>query len=82
MRDDNSTELKIRYFTYLRDPIGIFDIESISMLLYLKLERSKVLLVQLTGTMTANARKAIGTKILSLQLNRKKRKGKVNPREQ
>jgi hypothetical protein len=46
----------------------MFEIESLSMSLYTKSECSKVPLVQLTGTMTAKARNAIGTKIFSLHL--------------
>lgn len=51
---------------YLCDPRGMFEIESLSKSLYVKLERSNVWLVQLTGTMTENAIKAIGTNNLSL----------------
>ena len=54
----------------LCDPVGIFEIESLSMLLAVTLERlvasSKVLFVQLTGTKIDHARRAIGTKILIL----------------
>lgn len=55
--------------SYLCDPSGTLEIESLSMLLEVTLESlvpSKVLFVQLTGTRTPHARKAIGTKILSL----------------
>jgi hypothetical protein len=53
----------------LCDPSGIFEIESLSMSLEVTLDSfsiSKVLFVQLTGTRIAHARRAIGTKILSL----------------
>lgn len=55
---------------YLCDLAGTFEIESLSMSLEVILATfaiSKVLFVQLTGTKTAHARNAIGTKILSLQ---------------
>lgn len=54
---------------YLSEPSGILEIESLSMLLYTKFELSKVSLVQLTGTMTENARNVMGTKIFSLHFN-------------
>lgn len=61
--------LPIEKIAYLFDPFGIFEIESLSMLLKFTFERSKVLLVQLTGTMTENARSEMGTNIFSLHFN-------------
>lgn len=54
---------------YLSDPFGMFDIESLSMSLNVRLdlECSKVLLVTFTGTIIVKASNAIGTKIFSLQ---------------
>lgn len=49
----------------------MFDIESLSMSLYVNLDCSKVRLVQFTGTMTVKASNAIGTNILSLFQNNK-----------
>lgn len=61
---------------YLCELKGIFEIESLSMLLNSTSEFFKVsVFVQLIGTKTANARIAIGTKILSLV-------EKANPRDQ
>lgn len=58
--------MELKIFIYLHDPIGIFEIESLSMLLYVTLECFRVLLVQLTGTITVKARSVMGTKIFSL----------------
>lgn len=61
---------------YLFEPLGMLDIESLSMSLYVSLDSSKVRLVQLTGTMTVKARHAIGTKILSLFSGKREKKDK------
>lgn len=50
----------------LFDPKGMFDIDSLSMLLCCTVDNCRVSLVQLTGTRTVNARNAIGPNILSL----------------
>jgi len=60
-----------RSISYLGDPFGIFDKESLSISLKLILEclnRSNPLFVQLTGTIVVKATQAIGKKILSLQI--------------
>lgn len=54
--------------SYLAEPAGTLDIDSLSILLYVKLLIvSSVSFVQLTGTNTAKASIAIGTKIFKLQ---------------
>lgn len=52
---------------YLCEPFGTFEIESLSMSLWENSECFRLPLVQLTGTMTENARMVMGPKIFSLQ---------------
>lgn len=52
--------------SHLGDPRGMFDTESLSMLLKITFSPANMLFVQLTGTRTTHASNVIGTKILSL----------------
>lgn len=71
--------------SYLCDPSGTFEIESLSMSLevpFFVISRIfKASLVQLTGTKTAHARSAIGTKILSLKHESREGKKQIKTRK-
>lgn len=61
-----NSRLRIGKTTNLGEPAEIFEIASLSMSLKFAWLSSSVLLVKFTGTVTAHARNAIGTKIFNL----------------